>query len=232
MILWSAFLVGIVGSMHCVGMCGPIALALPYQSSSRLSQVGNVLLYNFGRILTYAVLGILIGFFGQTFAVAGMQVYISIGIGVLLLLIALFSINVEHNLLQIPIVNRLNSWVKVTMARLLQQSKPSTLFSLGMLNGLLPCGLVYMAVIGAVATGSIWQGSAYMALFGLGTLPLMLTTALLGQFVPLHWRSRMRKLIPVFLVAFAILFLARGINFIMPDEVRFWEIGREAPMCH
>ena len=118
------------------------------------------------------------------------------------------------------------------MAKLLREAKRSTLFSLGMLNGLLPCGLVYMAIVGAVSTGSIWQGSAYMALFGLGTLPLMLSTALLGQFVPLRWRNQMRKLIPVFLVAFAILFLARGMNFIMPDEVRFWEIGNEVPMCH
>ena len=94
MILWSAFLVGIVGSMHCVGMCGPIALALPYQSSTKLGQVANILLYNFGRILTYAALGILIGFFGKTFAIAGMQVYVSIGLGILLLLIAIFTINV------------------------------------------------------------------------------------------------------------------------------------------
>ena len=205
MILWSAFLVGIVGSMHCVGMCGPIALALPYQSSTKLGQVANILLYNFGRILTYAALGILIGFFGKTFAIAGMQVYVSIGLGILLLLIAIFTINVERNLLRIPFVNKLNSWVKLKMAKLLREAKRSTLFSLGMLNGLLPCGLVYMAIVGAVSTGSIWQGSAYMALFGLGTLPLMLSTALLGQFVPLRWRNQMRKLIPVFLVAFAIL---------------------------
>jgi sulfite exporter TauE/SafE len=164
---------------------------------------------------------------------AGMQIYFSIGLGVLLLIAALFSVNVESRLLRIRPVYRLNVWVKQRMGQLFSSKKPSSLFSLGMLNGLLPCGLVYMAVAGAVGTGTILKGSAYMALFGVGTIPLMFTTAVAGQFIPLNWRNRIRKLVPVFLVFFALLFIARGLNFDVPHEIRFWEYMQEdAPMCH
>lgn len=230
--IWSAFVVGIVGSLHCVGMCGPIALALPFQSTSRWHTIGNILLYNTGRILTYATLGVAIGFLGQTIAMAGMQIYLSIGLGGLMLVAALFSINLESKFLSFKPIHRLNTWVKKQMATLLQTNKRETLFGLGMLNGLLPCGLVYLAIIGAVGAGNAVHGAAYMALFGAGTLPLLLLTALFGQFIPVKWRGQIRKLIPVFLVLFALLFLYRGFQFEMPDTVRFWEVANSTPSCH
>lgn len=230
--IWSAFIVGIVGSLHCVGMCGPIALALPFQSTSQWQTIGNILLYNTGRILTYATLGVAIGFLGQTIAMAGMQIYVSIALGILMLIAAFFSINLESSLLSLGPVHRLNTWVKQQMARLLQTNKRETLFGLGMLNGLLPCGLVYLAIIGAVSAGNAAQGAAYMALFGAGTLPLLLLTALFGQFIPVKWRGQIRKLMPVFLVFFALLFLYRGLQFEMPDTMRFWEVENSTPVCH
>ena len=100
------------------------------------------------------------------------------------------------------------------------------------MNGLLPCGLVYLAVVGAVATGSLVQGASYMALFGLGTLPLMMATALAGQFVPIKWRNQIKKITPIVLLVFGCLLIARGLQFEIPDQMRFWEIGQEVPVCH
>ena len=117
------------------------------------------------------------------------------------------------------------------MGRLLRQQGPGKLFLVGMLNGLLPCGLVYMAIAGALAAGSIFNSALYMALFGLGTIPLMLATALAGQFIQLKWRARLRKLVPVFLVAFAVLFILRGLNFDVPTGLQFWNDMQNAPMC-
>ncbi len=230
--LWTAFTIGIVGSLHCVGMCGPIALALPYQGGTRRMAAANVLLYNLGRIITYSLLGLIIGTLGKGLFLAGMQTYVSIGLGILLLLIALFSINVEAQLLRIPLFTQLNDWVKRRLSGLLRRHNQSSLLAIGMLNGLLPCGLVYMAVAGAVAAGGTLQGMTYMALFGLGTVPLMLATAMAGQFVNLQWRNRLRRLVPVFLVAFAILFIARGLQFEVPADLRFWEDMKNIPMCH
>jgi sulfite exporter TauE/SafE len=213
-------------------MCGPIALALPFRSTNQWQTIGNILLYNSGRVLTYATLGIAIGFLGQTIAMAGMQIYVSIALGALLIIAAIFSINLESKFLKIGPVYRLNNWVKKRMAILLQQNKLQTLFGLGMLNGLLPCGLVYLAIVGAVGVGSALHGAAYMALFGAGTVPLLLLTAVFGQFIPLQWRGKIKKLMPVFLVLFALLFLYRGLQFEMPDTVRFWEVENSTPNCH
>ncbi len=232
MALYTAFLLGLAGSMHCVGMCGPIAMALPYQSQSRLGTFSNILLYNSGRILTYSILGFLLGVVGQTFALAGIQTYVSIGLGILILIAALFSINLEYQLLQLPALNRLNTWVKQQLSSLLSRKKASTLFSVGMLNGLLPCGLVYMAVVGALTAPSVLEGSAYMALFGLGTLPLLAFTAFFGQFIHLKWRVYARKLIPLVLTGMAILLILRGIQFDVPNDFRFLKAASDIPMCN
>ena len=231
MALWTAFTIGLLGSLHCVGMCGPIALSLPYQGSRRIYAAGNALLYNLGRVAAYSLLGIIIGTVGRGFFLAGFQSYVSIGLGVLLLAIALFSINVESRLLQIPLMQGLNAWVKKQLGKLLRQRGPGKLFLTGLLNGLLPCGLVYMAIAGALAAGSIFGSALYMALFGMGTIPLMLATALAGQFIKLHWRARLRRLVPVFLAAFAVLFILRGLNFDVPAGLQFWNDMQNAPMC-
>lgn len=229
---WTAFTMGLVGSLHCVGMCGPIALALPYQNGSRWRAASNVILYNIGRIFTYTFLGVMIGLLGKGLFLAGIQAYFSIALGAILLLAALFSINIEQRLLTIPLLQGLNNWVKVKLSALMKQNSQGTLFLIGALNGLLPCGLVYMAIVGTLTMPSIASGALYMALFGLGTVPLMLSTAIAGQFVSLRWRSRARKLIPIFLAAFALFFIWRGINFAAPLEMRFWENMDNIPMCH
>ncbi len=231
MALWTAFTMGLIGSLHCIGMCGPIALALPYQGSRRVYAAGNLLLYNLGRVLTYALLGLVIGIFGRGFFLAGFQSYLSAGLGFALLLVAVFSINVESRLLRLPWMSRLNEWVKLQLGRLLRQRGAGKLFLIGMLNGLLPCGLVYMAIVGALTTANMFQGGLFMAFFGLGTIPLMLGTALAGQLISLEWRARLRRLLPAFLAVFAIMFILRGLNFDLPIELRFWQDMQNTPMC-
>ena len=231
MAIWTAFTIGLLGSLHCVGMCGPIALSLPYQGQQPWRSAANVMLYNMGRVITYTVLGTLIGIAGRGFFLAGAQSYISIGLGIFLLVVALFSIDVESRLLRIPFMQQLNTWVKLQLGKLLKGGR-NRLFTIGLLNGLLPCGLVYVAIVGAVSTGVVWESAAYMAAFGLGTVPLMLATALAGQFISMKWRVRLRKLLPVFLVAFALLFIFRGLNFDVPIAFRFWEDMQDAPVCH
>lgn len=232
MILWTAFSIGLVGSLHCIGMCGPIALALPYQQGSRLHALGRVLLYNTGRVLTYTALGTVIGIAGRGLFLAGIQSWMSIALGVLFLIAALFSINLESRIVHLPGVHQLNAWVQRTLGRLLRRQDSASLLGIGALNGLLPCGLVYMAVAGAVTSGSAAQGAAFMALFGLGTVPMMAAVAMAGQFISLSWRNRVRKLLPVFLITFALFFIARGLNFTVPADIRFWETIQDQPMCH
>lgn len=229
--LLTALTIGLVGSFHCVGMCGPIALALPFDRNSHWKALGSILLYNTGRIITYALMGLVIGLLGQGLFLAGMQSYFAIGMGVFLLLAAIFSINVEGNLLRLPWVSRMYLWLKHSLGKLLK-GNANGLFFIGLLNGLLPCGLVYMAIVGALATTSVVQGALYMIVFGLGTIPLMAVAAFSARLINVNLRTRIRKLYPVFLVVIALLFLFRGISFHMPADMRFWEDMNNIPMCH
>jgi uncharacterized protein len=232
MFLWTAFTIGLFGSLHCVGMCGPIACALPASGGGRWSMLSNALRYNLGRTVTYSLLGAVIGVVGRGLQLAGFQQFMSISLGVILLAIALFSINVEANLLRLPGLNQLVFNLKSSLARLLKDTGVNASFFIGLLNGLLPCGLVYMAVVGALSTGGIGSGMAYMALFGLGTLPMMLATGLAGNFAGIKFRTALRKAYPAFLIFFAVLFIFRGLNFHVPGDFFFWAKMGEAPMCH
>ena len=229
--LYSAFLLGFLGSLHCVGMCGPIALALP-KAAHGWGAAAGALLYNLGRILTYLLLGLIIGAFGRGLFLAGVQSWFSVLIGALLILVALLSLNVESYIKRFPAVQLLQNWVSRSMAKLLRREGFSTHFLIGALNGLVPCGLVYVAIAGAVLSDTWVQSALYMGGFGVGTLPLMLGTALAGQFISLNWRQRLRRLSPILLGLFGLYFMARGINFHLPETMRFWEIGQEVPMCH
>ncbi len=215
---WTAFLIGFIGSFHCIGMCGPIALSLPYQDTTKIKTAVNVLLYNFGRISTYALIGLVFGLIGKSIAIAGFQQILSIAIGVLMLLAAFSIINIERQFVKIPFLETFFKKVRQELGRLLAQKsqKSSTLWVVGFLNGFLPCGLVYLGVVGAIATGDILKGSLYMAIFGIGTLPTMLSVALIGNLISLKFRKNIQKIIPFLLFAVAILFILRGLNLNIP----------------
>jgi len=230
--LWTAFIMGLFGSLHCVGMCGPIAMALPVQSQGRRSMISKLLLYNFGRTTTYVFLGALIGILGEGVFLAGMQKWLSIGLGISLLVIALFSINIESRLLHAPITGRVFLFVKKSLGGLLKNSSAPAIFRTGIINGFLPCGLVYMAIVGAVSMGNIFSSALYMLLFGLGTIPLMLATATAGQFASLKWRNKIKKLFPIFVASLAVLLIFRGLQFNLPEGFSFWETMQNMPMCH
>ncbi|MDX1477919.1 MAG: sulfite exporter TauE/SafE family protein [Saprospiraceae bacterium] len=233
MLLWTAFTIGLLGSLHCVGMCGPIAMAMPYQGTTRWATGLNILRYHLGRILTYALLGGLIGLLGRGLFLAGLQQGFSIGAGVLLLIAAIFSFRATTNrVMSIPVVDRWLFTLKSALGRLLHRPSGSSLVMVGMLNGLLPCGLVYVAIVGAVSTGSPALGMGYMALFGLGTVPLLLVASVAGTIANINLRNRLRQLVPVFLVVFAVLLIMRGMQFDVPVGFSFWEATEQQPMCH
>ena len=232
MFLWTAFTIGLLGSLHCVGMCGPIALSLPYQGAGRLAAAGNALLYNLGRIATYMLIGSLFGLLGKGIFLAGYQSALSISMGVLMLILAFFSADLESRLARVSFMQKPLFRLKSALGKLLRAKSHSSFFSIGLLNGLLPCGLVYLAIVGAVSTGSVAKGAAYMGLFGLGTLPLMLLTSLAGNWIGAHLRRRIRAVLPFMLVLIAALLIFRGLNFDLPRGLELWEDASKVPMCH
>ena len=212
MSLWTAFILGLVGSLHCAGMCGPLALALPAAGNTTPGYVLGRLAYNLGRLVTYSLLGIVFGLAGWTFLLAGLQRWVSIGLGVALL-IGLFA---SRKLALWRPITLFVEQLKSRMSGLLRRRSLASLAALGLLNGLLPCGLVYVACAGATATGGILAGASYMAAFGAGTVPMMLTISLFGKLVPISLRLQLRKAIPVCVFLLATLLILRGMSLDIP----------------
>jgi uncharacterized protein len=225
--LCAAFLLGLVGSLHCAGMCGPLALALPAAGNSTLAYVLGRVAYNAGRIVTYCLLGIVFGLVGCTFLMAGLQRWISIALGVALLL-GLFAS--RRLALARPVTSVVNQ-LKASMSVLLRRRSLAALAVLGLLNGLLPCGLVYVACAGAAATGGILAGASYMTAFGAGTVPMMLAISLSGNLVPTSLRLKLLKTVPVCVFLLGTLLILRGMSlnipYLSPDIS-----GSSASCCH
>ena len=214
---WTAFILGLVGSFHCAGMCGPLALALPASREAGRRFVTGRLAYNLGRVLTYGFLGLVFGLVGKTLLLAGIQRWLSIFLGALLLA----GLAAGRQLALTRPLTLLVERVKRPMSALLRRPSLGSLTLLGLLNGLLPCGLVYVACAGAVATGGIVAGAQYMIGFGLGTFPMMLTISLSRSLFPVRLRLRLRAAIPVCIFLLGALLILRGMGlgvpFVSPD---------------
>ncbi|MFD1095801.1 sulfite exporter TauE/SafE family protein [Salegentibacter chungangensis] len=214
--LLSAFIFGLLGSFHCVGMCGPIAFVLPVDRHSNSKKFVQIFIYHFGRILAYAIIGLLFGLLGKGLYLFGMQQQLSVAVGILMILAILLPQRSFNKYNFSKPVYRIISKVKNRLGKELKKKTPDTFLSVGFLNGFLPCGLVYMAVFGALASGNAFQGSLYMVLFGAGTIPLMTTAIYLGNFVSGKVRIKIRKSIPYFVVLIGLLFILRGMGIGIP----------------
>ena len=232
--LYSAFILGLLGSLHCVGMCGPIAFMLPVDRSNSFKKVSQIGVYHIGRLLAYSLIGLVFGLLGKSLNLFGVQQQLSIAIGVLMIVVVLipYKTFAKYNLSK-PL-NKIISKVKSNLGQALKKKTPDTFLTIGFLNGFLPCGLVYMAVFGAIATGSLLQGSFYMVLFGIGTIPLMTSAIYLGKFLDQTIKQRIQKAIPVFVVIIGVLFILRGLGLGIPyiSPAPVVEMATSAIDCH
>ncbi|MCU0340867.1 MAG: sulfite exporter TauE/SafE family protein [Spirosomaceae bacterium] len=225
-----AFTLGLMSSLHCVGMCGPIALALPVHQRSRAGKWSGVLLYNLGRTATYSVLGVLLGTVGSGLQLAGLQSTLSIATGVVMLAAVAYSSRWLDQLGTPVFLQKNIHSLKQRLGLLLRRQSLGAMLGLGTLNGLLPCGLVYIALISSVAVGSAWQSGLYMAFFGLGTVPAMSAVALSKNLFSTSLRQRVYRFMPVLVATVGIILILRGLY------VTSWPIlgvsSQDIPVCH
>lgn len=215
-ILISALVLGLMGSFHCAGMCGPIAIALPLHGNTVPQKIFGGTLYNVGRTITYGIMGTIFGLLGQGIQMIGFQQKISVIMGAIMIISVLFPALFKN---QYRMDKSLFSFVgklKKQIGEMFSIRSFQSLFFIGMLNGLLPCGLVYMAIAGAIGTGGVVEGSLYMILFGLGTIPMLLTISLAGNIMSLAIRRKINKLIPVLVIVVGLLFVLRGLSLGIP----------------
>ncbi len=228
----SGFLLGVFSSFHCIGMCGPIALLLPVQGLSASKRLTGTLLYNFGRVFTYTIIGCFLGIVGRRIYLAGFQQPFSIIMGILILvLLTLFILNNRffHN----GHTGIVFTTIKTFIGKQLRHQHMFTLFLIGTANGLLPCGMVYFALIGALATGNVANASLFMAAFGLGTIPFMMLLSRFGRLITAQLRNKVKTIIPFFVATMAILLILRGMNLDIPYISPFFNsVSGEAVRCH
>ncbi len=234
--LWTALLFGLLGSFHCVGMCGPIAFLLPLNRKKQSMRVFQLFNYHLGRLCTYGFIGFVFGLLGKSLNVFGIQQQLSIIIGIGMIIIILIPSNFFNRYNFSKPIYSIVAKVKRAMGTELKEKKPNTFFIMGLLNGLLPCGLVYMAVFGALGSDGAGYGALYMLFFGLGTIPLMTTAIYLGNFLKGKVKQRILKAIPVFVVIIGMLFILRGmglgIKYLSPSEMVTVEKVSSQHSCH
>ncbi len=213
--IWLAISIGLLGSLHCVGMCGPIALALPLDRSSQWKIFGGNAIYSAGRLSSYFLMGMVFGSIGSGFEMMGIQQYLSIIIGVLIILGVLTHSNLFS--IQLPAFYRsFISSIQSQLSKAFKRKSNMNLLGIGFVNGFLPCGLVYMAIAGAVNTSTAVKGGVFMLAFGLGTLPLMWAVGVFGANFPSMIRTSIKKFVPLFLLLLGVLFILRGANLGIP----------------
>ncbi len=214
--LVTAFILGLLGSFHCLGMCGPIAFMLPVNKSNSIQKFYQISLYHFGRLLAYSIIGLFFGLIGKSLHLFGLQQGLSIAIGVLMILMVLIPSSILLKYSFSKPIYKIISKVKNALGKELKKKTPDTFLTIGFLNGFLPCGLVYMAVFGAIATGHMLDSSFYMLLFGLGTIPLMTIAVYAGNLLNGKVRQHVQKAIPVFIIIIGLLFIVRGLGLGIP----------------
>lgn len=210
--LYSALIFGLISSLHCIGMCGPIAMMLPVDRNNPAKKVIQIMIYHLGRLTAYASLGLVFGILGKGFYMAGIQQNISIIVGVMMITIAIVPerLFMKYNFSK-P-VYKIISKVKSSLGSQFKRKSPDALFTIGLLNGFLPCGMVYAALFGAIAMQDVTLGVSYMLLYGLGTIPMMSAVVYISNLLSIPFRSKMQKIIPVVTIIIGTLFILRGLG--------------------
>ena len=233
--LYSALVFGLLGSFHCVGMCGPIAFMLPVSRDSNAKRFLQISLYHAGRLFSYSLIGLAFGIVGKSLNLFGIQQQISIAIGALMVLLVIIPSKRLGNFSLSKPLYKVIGRIKSSLGAALKKKSPDTYITIGFLNGFLPCGLVYMAVLGAIATGSVAFGGLYMFLFGLGTIPLMTGAIYFSNVLTsASIRQKIQKVIPIVVFLVGVLFILRGmglgIPYISPSPVQ--NLVTAAASCH
>ncbi|HWA34451.1 MAG TPA: sulfite exporter TauE/SafE family protein [Cyclobacteriaceae bacterium] len=197
---------GLAGSFHCLGMCTPLVIV----STGGATWLNKKrIIYNAGRVLTYGLQGALVGSFGSLLKLTGFQQYVSIGLGSLLIISGLVGITSWHIPLVSASLQKLSLALKQSFSHFLARPSSLSTAALGMLNGILPCGLTYLALAYCVSLPDPVDGFWFMIIFGLGTLPVMLGLTSVFQMIVNRFRLNLRRITTSTLIVIGMLLVTR-----------------------
>ncbi|MFD0976718.1 sulfite exporter TauE/SafE family protein [Salinimicrobium gaetbulicola] len=232
--LVTALILGLLGSFHCVGMCGPIAFMLPVSRENSFKKFLQIFLYHLGRLTAYGLIGLAFGLLGKSLYLFGIQQQLSIAAGILMIAVIVIPAETFAKYNFSRPMYRIIGKIKSSLGAALKKKTPDTFLTIGFLNGFLPCGLVYMAVFGAIASGALIESGLYMVFFGLGTIPLMTTAVYFSSMLNGVVKRKISKFIPVFVVLIGMLFIIRGLGLDIPylSPAPVTEMVGASASCH
>jgi len=227
--LFSSVILGLVSSLHCVGMCGPIAMMLPVDRQNKTRKTLQIILYHLGRLLSYGFLGLIFGLIGRSLYLAGIQQQLSIVIGILIVSVAMIPERIFARYNFSKPIYRVISYVKTSLGKQFKNRSNKSIFTIGILNGFLPCGMVYVALFGALAMQNAIYGMLFMMLYGLGTVPLMSIVVYFSSYIKNSFEKNLTKVIPVITLCVGVLFILRGLGldipFVSPSNLQLFVGG-------
>lgn len=214
--LYSALLLGLISSLHCMGMCGPIAMMLPVDRTNETKKTIQILLYHTGRLMAYGSLGIIFGLLGRGLYLAGMQQNVAIASGIIMItIIAVPEKKFAKYNFSKPIYKVISS-VKSGLGAQFRRKSNKAIFITGLLNGFLPCALVYAALFGAIAMQNALLGGLYMVLYGIGTIPMMSAVVYVSNMLTSPLRNKLNSFIPYAVAIIGVFFIIRGLGLGIP----------------
>lgn len=212
----AGFVLGMAGSMHCAGMCGPLVAALPTPEHRSASFMAGRIAYNVGRVSTYAILGAVVGLGGSALSMAIHGMTVSVVSGVLMIMLASAQLLLHWSVPVPAQVHRLLQPTRKRLATLMQHHSVAAMAGVGMLNGLLPCGMVTAALVGAAGAGSALNAAGFMTAFGMGTAPMMTALAVGLPMATGRWKNRFRTAAPIVALLLGVVITVRGMGLGIP----------------
>ena len=230
----SGFLIGFLGSFHCIGMCGPLAISIPRRKEGRLPLIADTLFYNGGRILTYTLIGAFAGSVGSSLGIAGIQEKLSLVIGAILLLTVIIPRKAYSPLMKHSFIQNYIFGIKTAFQKYFQKSGIISILIIGILNGFLPCGLVYVALGTSLTFADPLNSGLFMLFFGLGTLPSMAFIFSFKNIISIEFRRRINRLLPFGVALVATLLILRGLSLGIPyiSPALTDSINKKQECCH
>jgi uncharacterized protein len=204
----TALFIGFLGSLHCAGMCSPLAIAVTNLSKPAFI---NRFIYNGGRILSYGFQGLIAASVGSLFEFTGLQTMLSISLGILLILAGFAGITSFNIPFLSSAIQKSTTFIKIKLGDFIKKKTKLSLIITGTLNGLLPCGLTYMALTYCLTIINPIEGFFYMLVFGLGTLPVMLGLTTVIQTLMLKFNFSVRRLTTVTMVILGVMLISRSL---------------------
>lgn len=231
---WLALNMGLVGSLHCIGMCGPLSILglSGKKNSSRVGILADTIFYQLGRTLSYSMLGLIFGIIGSSFAIAGMQKIVSIFFGLALVILAVTASNWLNKLEGLAFLRRWNNFIMNSLHHYLSKMGGKNIGVVGILNGLIPCGLVYFALATSMALDKISDSILFMFVFGLGTIPLMAAVTWFGLGFRQKIKFSYQKLLPILAFSTGLILLWRGFEIKVPENLALLLSMQNPEMCH